>query len=511
MNTRNITIFALICLFATSFAVAEKIDLREAGQVLGQMRQARSSQAVSHEVALRSALALSSDFSLQLVRSIKDNGVTHSRYRMMHQGVPVWGEQVVISEDASRRIVWMHGRAVTGIERDVKSVEPAFSAQDALAMAKSTATNGRTAATNFENEVSELVIFVDEKDNATLSYHVSFFADVEGGGQPTRPTSIIDANSKKVLLHFEALTTDKLGTGPGGNTKTGAYKFGVDFDKLDVENNKATGKSTMETRNVKTVDLNHGTFGSTAFSFTGTENTHKQINGSFCPLNDAHFFGGVVFDMYKNWYNTAPLTFQLQMRVHYSRSYENAFWNGSAMTFGDGRSRFFPLVSLDVSSHEVSHGFTEQNSGLIYRNQSGGINEAFSDIAGEASEYFMSGEKDNDWMVGAQIFKGTGALRYMQDPPKDGRSIGHARDYRNGMDVHYSSGVFNKAFFLLSTTNGWNTRKAFDIFVKANQKYWTPSTDYNAGARGCVDAASDLGYSTADVRAAFSKVGVSVK
>ncbi|MGO4782039.1 M4 family metallopeptidase, partial [Lysobacter sp. 2RAB21] len=76
-----------------------------------------------------------------------------------------------------------------------------------------------------------------------------------------------------------------------------------------------------------------------------------------------------------------------------------------------------------------------------YSGQSGGINEAYSDIAGEAAEFYMN--NTNDFLVGAQIFKGTGALRYMANPPQDGRSIGHARDYRAGMDVHYSSGVYN--------------------------------------------------------------------
>src|SRR3546814_574538 len=148
------------------------------------------------------------------------------------------------------------------------------------------------------------------------------------------------------------------------------------------------------------------------------------------------------------------------MKVHYSNSYENAFWDGSSMTFGDGASTFYPLVSLDVSSHEVSHGYTEQNSGLNYSGQSGGINEAFSDMAGEAAEYYFNGGS-NDFLVGAQIFKGSGALRYMADPPQDGRSIGHADDYTSGMDVHYSSGVYNKAFYLLASKSGWNTETAF--------------------------------------------------
>ena len=119
-------------------------------------------------------------------------------------------------------------------------------------------------------------------------------------------------------------------------------------------------------------------------------------------------------------------------------------------------------------------------------------------MAGEAAEYFMKGS--NDWLVGADIFKqAEGSLRYMEDPTRDGRSIGHASDYYEGMDVHYSSGVYNRAFFLIAHTSGWDTRKAFDIFVRANQVYWTQNTDYITGACGVLSATSALGYSIADV------------
>ena len=74
----------------------------------------------------------------------------------------------------------------------------------------------------------------------------------------------------------------------------------------------------------------------------------------------------------------------LTMRVHYKKNYENAFWDGRQMTFGDGATRFHPLVCLDVTAHEVSHGFTQQNSNLRYKYQSGGMNEAFSDMSGES-------------------------------------------------------------------------------------------------------------------------------
>ena len=167
---------------------------------------------------------------------------------------------------------------------------------------------------------------------------------------------------------------------------------------------------------------------------------------------DAHYFGNVVFNMYNAYLGVRPISQKLLMRVHYSSNYENAFWDGTAMHFGDGASTFYPLVSLDVASHEVSHGFTEQNSNLTYSGQSGGMNEAFSDMAGEAAEFYMKGK--NDWMVGYEIFKGTGALRYMDNPTKDGASIDHASKYTSSLDVHYSSGVYNKAFYLLATKAG---------------------------------------------------------
>jgi pseudolysin/vibriolysin len=78
-----------------------------------------------------------------------------------------------------------------------------------------------------------------------------------------------------------------------------------------------------------------------------------------------------------------------------------------------------------------------------------------------------------------------------------------------GLDVHYSSGVYNKAFYLLATKPEWNTKKAFDVFVLANRAYWTPNVKFNAGACGVEKAANDLSYNVADVTDAFLQVGVS--
>lgn len=184
------------------------------------------------------------------------------------------------------------------------------------------------------NETATLSIWQDNNDTAKLVYEVSF---VQYGTTPARPYYIIDAHTGEVLLHLDNLQTAN-GTGPGGNAKTGKYQYGTDFGYLNV--NQSGFTCTMVNSNVKTINLNHGTSGSSAFSYTCPENTTKAINGAYSPLNDAHYFGNVVFNMYNDWFGAAPLNFQLKMRVHYSNSYENAFWDGTAMTFGDGKNTF---------------------------------------------------------------------------------------------------------------------------------------------------------------------------
>jgi vibriolysin len=118
--------------------------------------------------------------------------------------------------------------------------------------------------------------------------------------------------------------------------------------------------------------------------------------------------------MFNDWVGVAPLRFTLVMRVHYRTGYENAFWNGTSMTFGDGASKYYPFVDVNLSAHEVSHGFTQQNSGLFYRSESGGINEAFADITGEAAEFYWKGTVD--WIVGAAITKNSAGLRFFRKP-----------------------------------------------------------------------------------------------
>jgi Zn-dependent metalloprotease len=398
----------------------------------------------------------------------------------------------------------LFGQKVAGLAAEIPSRAVRINQARALRIAKSVGLGTDQGFMRTDKEKAQLMIYLGDDGRAYRAYVVSYFADTLAGGSPTMPTVIVDADSGRVINQWDNLQHALVGTGPGGNQKTGQYEYGTNFGFLDVTQSGTT--CTMSNANVKTVNLNGATSGTTAFSYACPRNTVKTINGAFSPLNDAHYFGSVIYNMYQAYLGQAPLTFQLTMRVHYSTNYENAFWDGSAMTFGDGATTFYPLVSLDVASHEVSHGYTSQNSNLTYSGQSGGINEAYSDIAGEAAEYFMRGT--NDFLVGADIFKATGALRYMANPPQDGRSIDNAANFTAGMDVHYSSGVYNKAFYLLATKPGWNTQKAFQVFARANDLYWTASTNFDQGACGVQTAATDLGFTVADVTAAFTSVGV---
>ncbi len=505
---RTLLVFMVLFAFMVTSAWAAreiKIDSSNKAGMMAKMNQLGKFESTS----LKSALGLADDEGMILLKQKKDfNRLEHKRYQQSYKGYPVWGMHTVISTDADGRVVRLHGNFILEIGKDIANM-PGKKSLDPMSALKRMKDQhmkkDRKATWSFSNETSSTYIYKHKNGKAYLVYVVSFFADTEYG-DPSRVVYFIDAKNNRLLHSYNNLQHAD-GTGPGGNQKIGQYEYGTDYPAFGVTQNGST--CTMNTTNVKTVNLNHGTSGTTAYSYTCPRNTVKEINGAYSPLNDAQYFGQVVYDMYNNWYGVPPLPFQLTMRVHYSTNYENAFWNGSSMTFGDGASTFYPLVCMDVSAHEVSHGFTENNSNLTYSGQSGGINEAFSDMAGEAAEFYMRGS--NDFKTGYDIFKSAnGALRYMYDPPLDGQSIGHVDDYYSGMDVHYSSGVYNKVFYLLAVTSGWDTHKAFDVFTKANQDYWTSSTNFQQGAEGALDAAADYGYSCNDVRLAFADVGITL-
>ena len=454
---------------------------------------------------LATQLNLGQDMSLAARNAVSLAGGRHVvRQQQMYRGVPVYGRSIAVVQDAQGNALRASGTLMQQSQQQLISVVPRLNKGRAIAALRAHAHTVLVAGAKLENEKADLFVYPQEGAAPRLVYRVSYFV---GGNNPSRPTAIIDANTGAVIRSWDGLTHASA-NGPGGNQKTGKYTYGTDYAALDVTQSGST--CYLQNADVKTYNLNHGSSGGSLVSFTCPTSNTDAINGAYSPVNDAHHFGGVVHDMYESYTGAPPLSIQLLMKVHYQSNYENAFWDGSAMYFGDGAGTFYPLVSLDVTSHEISHGYTEQNSGLEYSGQSGGMNEAYSDIAGEAAEYFDRGSAD--FLVGADIVKtsaGIGdALRYMCNPPQDGGSIDNAADYYNGLNVHYSSGVYNKSFCLLAKTSGWDVKKAFQVYALANKVYWTATSTFNSGACGVESAATDLGYDKNDVITAFSGVGV---
>jgi Zn-dependent metalloprotease len=451
--------------------------------------------------SLAAHLNLGQDMSLTALSSVAiANGHKVVRQQQQYRGVPVYGRSIAVVQDAQGNALRASGELMQDAQLGLSSVAPKLNAAGVLSALRAHAHTTLVGGTAISNQKTDLFVYPQDNGTARLVYRVSYFVN---GANPSRPTAIIDANTGEVIQSWEGLT-DASATGPGGNQKIGKYLYGTDYAALDVTQSGST--CTLVNSNVKTYNLNHGTSGGSVVSFTCPNSDTDAINGAYSPVNDAHHFGGVVHDMYAAYTGAPPLSFQLVMNVHYKSNYENAFWNGSSMNFGDGASTFYPLVSLDVTSHEISHGYTEQNSALQYTGQSGGMNESFSDIAGEAAEFYDRGTAN--FLVGADIMKTGTALRFMCNPPLDGGSIDNAANYTSSMDVHYTSGVYNKAFCLLAKTSGWDVKKAFQVFALANKSYWTATATYNSGACGVESAATDLGYSAANVVSAFTGVGV---
>jgi len=432
---------------------------------------------------------------------VLSNGVTKYKYVQYFHTIPVFSSTVTSTKLNNVQKKWW-GTVLSKIAADVPNYKAQFTAAEAIEKAKKIVGIKDPSSTSLDQ--AKLYIKQNKKTQvAELVYLVSFNVS---GKHPQRPHLFLNAKTGQLIHQWDGLTT-KDAQGPGGNEKTGLYLYGKDYPSLTVNDG-----CEMSTPHVETYNMNGSETEGELFRFNCPTNNYKQINGAFSPLNDAHYFGSVVYNMYHDWYNMDPLNMVLKMRVHYGQLYENAYWDGEQMTFGDGGFDLYPLTVLDVTSHEISHGVTEKNSNLIYESQAGGINEAFSDMAGETAKYYMRSQvgQENDWLVGSDVIKGPSgtALRYFKDPSQDGISIGHASDYFEGLDVHYSSGVFNKAFYTLVTSPNWDIKKAFEVFLTANRVYWTNDATFDSAACGVAKAADDLTYNTADVIASFDAVGV---
>jgi len=232
---------------------------------------------------------------------------------------------------------------------------------------------------------------------------------------------------------------------------------------------------------------------------------------------DAQFGASMTYDFYKDVLGRNSIDGKgekLLNNVHINQNYVNAFWDGTQMNYGDGDGvDASVLTTLDVAGHEITHGLTERTAGLIYSGESGGLNEAMSDILGGAGVEWYAlqqnpelKDKLDPYKIGEQAWTpGTpgDALRYMDDPTKDNYSIDNYANFPKQTEVHGSSGIANNAFYLLThggtnktsgieVTDGIGMEKGLKIFGRALTTYMTPNTTFAQAREACVQAASDL-------------------
>jgi vibriolysin len=200
------------------------------------------------------ALGLDADSRLFLLDRKTDRGVRNHRYQQTFRGLPIFGEHVVVNEDASGNVSTLFGRKVDGLASEIPAGKPRLSSSRALAIGKSAGLGNRVGFMRITAEKSELMIHIDDAGRARKAYVVSYFADTRNGGAPTRPTVIVDADTGGILQQFDNLQHALVGTGPGGNLKTGQYEYGTNFGFMDVTQSGTT--CTMNNANVKTVNLN---------------------------------------------------------------------------------------------------------------------------------------------------------------------------------------------------------------------------------------------------------------
>lgn len=476
--------------------------------------------------------------ALQFVKQHTDtHRITHLRMQQKYVGFSVFGGYAIMHSEQPAKALFsmnnkvnMSGRVYRGLKADLGQPAAIFIDNASIALQKFKA---QFQGVLMSEEQSVPMVYIDETHHAFWAYKVSVLLTYDDK-IPERQNAIINAQSFKPFVQWNSLKTihsDIKGMGFGGNVQTKEYQFGKDFPWLNIRRDDVANICYMENKDVKVVDMVHKYSGpntpmrfsceesqalSDGIYWTGYQgNGYDLENGAYSPTNDAMYAGQVIKSMYRDWFDLNVLEteqgrpMKLIMRVHFGRGYENAFWDSHQMTFGDGDNMMYPLVSVGIGAHEISHGFTEQHANLEYFGQSGGMNESFSDMAAQAAEYYSQGK--NSWMIGAEIMKeesGYKALRFMDEPARDGASIGRADQYRDGLDVHHSSGVYNHLFYVLVHQPEWTVKQAFNVMLKANMDYWTPYSTFEEGACGIIDAAKDLGFSVDDVKHALDEVAI---
>ncbi|MFI6700843.1 M4 family metallopeptidase [Streptomyces sp. NPDC050509] len=434
------------------------------------------------------------------------DGTTHTRYERTYQGLPVLGGDLVVAASkagATQSVSKASKAALTNVDTTA-DVAPSVAEKQALNAAAAEGSK-KTGAERAPREVVWMA-----QGSPTLAYE-TVVGGLQHDGTPNELHVVTDASSGKKLYEWQAVKNGVGNTQYSGQVTLGSTASGSTYNLTDG------GRG-----NHRTYNLNRGTSG-TGTLFSNSTDTW----GNGLPANletagaDAAYGAAETWDYFKNVHGRTGIKGDgvgAYSRVHYSSGYVNAFWQDSCfcMTYGDGSGNARPLTSIDVAAHEMSHGVTANTAGLVYSGESGGLNEATSDIFAAAVEFYSNTASDpGDYLVGEKIdINGNGTpLRYMDQPSKDGASKDYWYSGIGGVDVHYSSGPANHFFYLLSEGSGAKTvngvsynsptsdglpvtgigrDKAEQIWFKALSTKFTSTTNYAAARTGTLAVAGEL-------------------
>ncbi|MCD4524902.1 M4 family metallopeptidase [Nocardioides sp. cx-173] len=470
---------------------------------------------------------------------VDPDGSTHVRLERTYSGLPVLGGDLVVHrgpaagwEGVSQTLAAPLELATTPAVAGTTAQERALSAAGALKGIRNLRAGDRAPRLVVDALVATPRLAWEV---TTLGRHAD--------GTPSRLATYVDARSGQVLRREERIQTVD---GSGQSLYSGAVP-------IQVARSGSAYTLTDPTRgNAKTTDMQNrqdsilcqvlgaGCSNGVAYSSPDTSFGNGTSADRESAAVDAHYGGAVTFDYFKQVHARNGIFGDgtgAPSRVHYGKGYVNAFWDGTKMTYGDGDGvEFGPLVSLDVAGHEMSHGVTENTAGLTYSGESGGLNEATSDIFGTMVEFYAANAADPaDYLVGEEFdLAGHQGLRRMDNPIADGSSPNCWSANTKNLDVHYSSGVGNHFFYLLaegsgakiiggvahssSTCNGTTVTgigrdAAQRIWFRALDVYMTSGTTYAQARTATLSAAADLyGAGSAQhtaVASAWSAVSVS--
>ncbi len=545
-------VFLMVFVFAaTSFAAVNHADGVNLSKEVRQAATVRAQQYVLHN-----QVKLTGNSEDMLIkRSATDDGagIVHTRFDLYRNGIRVFGQQAIVHVDPYSSEV----KGVTsGLKHDLK---PALASKAAvlspsldrvgaeayvlhLMGVNRRDLNGNTKLSRevleqpeMTRDINSELIYYPIEDTYALAWEVNAFVDSEIFDGPQAMIYIIDAVDGSVIKSWNNLHTARptSSTSPTPGTGTAATGTGRTLYLGEIALNTEYYSSAATyglvdkiAGNSYTTDMNNKKSGDGTL-FTRSNNIFGDFSegDDATVAADAHMGMMLTYQYYKNVHGRNGIFNDgagVYSRVHYGRSYNNAFWSDSCkcMTYGDGDgSVLSPLTSIDVAAHEMSHGVCAATADLVYTGESGGLNESNSDIFATCVEFYADNPVDTpDWWIGEVIYTPAtpgDALRYMDDPTLDGRSIDNYSMYTSTLDVHYSSGLANNFFYLLAnggtnrtsglSVTGIGISKAEQIWYVALTGYMTSTTDFSGARVATVDAAIQLyGTGSAEVAAVES-------